>query len=119
MRSTIEDVSRSEGHAVQDGQSATHIRDRGRRDRLLFLSALAHTLVTLLLGAAAEVVGCGRLRRRIPSRRIPVRCSVKAPTGSRGLLMMSVKILAPLLRVPEAQFAKHLVFKQLLGVLQE
>jgi hypothetical protein len=38
------------------GLSATHIRNAGRRDRLLFLLAIAHTLLTLL-GAASEESG--------------------------------------------------------------
>ncbi|TAL41162.1 MAG: IS4 family transposase [Salinibacterium sp.] len=38
------------------GLSATHIRDAGRRDRLLLLVAVAHTLLTLL-GAASEASG--------------------------------------------------------------
>lgn len=38
------------------GLSATHIRDAGRRDRLLLLAALAHALLTLL-GAASEKTG--------------------------------------------------------------
>ena len=38
------------------GLSATHIHDAGRRDRLLLLVAIAHTLLTLL-GAASEASG--------------------------------------------------------------
>lgn len=38
------------------GLSATHIRDAGRRDRLLLLAALAQALLTLL-GAASEKTG--------------------------------------------------------------
>ena len=38
------------------GLSATHIRDAGRRDRLLLLAAIAHALLTLL-GAASEATG--------------------------------------------------------------
>lgn len=38
------------------GLSATHIRDSGRRDRLLLLAAIAHALLTLL-GAASERTG--------------------------------------------------------------
>lgn len=38
------------------GLSATHIRDGGRRDRLLLLAAIAHALLTLL-GAASERTG--------------------------------------------------------------
>ena len=42
------------------GLSATHIRDAGRRDRLLLLIALAIALLTLL-GAAAERTGLDRM----------------------------------------------------------
>jgi hypothetical protein len=41
------------------GLSATHIKDCARRDRLLFLVAIAHALLTLL-GAASEQVGLDR-----------------------------------------------------------
>jgi len=41
------------------GLSATHIRDPKKRDRLLFLVAAAHTLLTLL-GAACEASGLDR-----------------------------------------------------------
>jgi len=41
------------------GLSATHIRDATRRDRLLLLVAMAHTLLTLL-GAASEKSGLDR-----------------------------------------------------------
>lgn len=41
------------------GLSATHIRSAARRDRLLLLVAIAHTLLTLL-GAAAEEAGLDR-----------------------------------------------------------
>lgn len=41
------------------GLAATHIRDAGRRDRLLLLVAVAHALLTLL-GAASEESGLDR-----------------------------------------------------------
>lgn len=41
------------------GLSATHIKDGLRRDRLLFVIALAHVLLTLL-GAASEATGLDR-----------------------------------------------------------
>jgi hypothetical protein len=41
------------------GLSATHVRDAARRDRLLLLVAMAHTLLTLL-GAACEASGLDR-----------------------------------------------------------
>jgi hypothetical protein len=42
------------------GLSATHVRDVGRRDRLLLLCAMAMTLLTLL-GAAGESLGMDRM----------------------------------------------------------
>jgi hypothetical protein len=42
------------------GLSATHIRDAERRDRLMFLVAIAHALLTLL-GAASERVGFDKM----------------------------------------------------------
>ena len=59
-RFTIEEVFRD----TKDlnfglGLSATHIRDERRRDRLLLLVAIAHTLLTLL-GAASEESGLDR-----------------------------------------------------------
>src|SRR5262249_46349916 len=41
------------------GLSATHIKSSERRDRLLFLVAIAHALLTLL-GAASEETGLDR-----------------------------------------------------------
>ena len=42
------------------GLSSTHIRSPDRRDRLLFLGAMAHALLTLL-GAASEAAGLDRM----------------------------------------------------------
>jgi len=59
-RFTIEETFRDKknGHLGM-GLSATHIRDEGRRDRLIFIAAIAHMLVTLL-GAAGEKCGLDR-----------------------------------------------------------
>jgi hypothetical protein len=98
------------------GLSATHIRDCGRRDRLLFLSALAHALVTLL-GAAAEAIGYDRLMK---ANTVKTRTHSLFRQGTywfSRIPTMSVEKLAPLLRALEAQLAKHPVFKQVFGVL--
>ena len=98
------------------GLSATHIRDCGRRDRLLFLSALAHALVTLL-GAAAEAIGYDRLMR---ANTVKTRTHSLFRQGSywfSRIPTMSVERLTPLLRALEAQLAKYPLFKQLFGVL--
>ncbi len=53
-RFTIEETFRDQKDITFGvGLRATHIRDAGRRDRLMFLIAVAHTLLTLL-GAASE-----------------------------------------------------------------
>jgi hypothetical protein len=59
-RFTIEETFRDtkNGHLGM-GLSATHIRNEGRRDRLIFIAAIAHMLVTLL-GAAGEKCGLDR-----------------------------------------------------------
>ena len=59
-RFTIEETFRDEKNLhFGMGLSATHVRDAGRRDRLLLLAAIAHALLTLL-GAASEEVGLDR-----------------------------------------------------------
>jgi hypothetical protein len=56
-RFTIEEVFRdTKDLHFGMGLRATHIRDAGRRDRMLLLVAMAHTLLTLL-GAASEACG--------------------------------------------------------------
>jgi Transposase DDE domain len=59
-RFTIEETFRDtkNGHLGM-GLSATHIRNEARRDRLIFIAAVAHMLVTLL-GAAGEKCGLDR-----------------------------------------------------------
>ena len=59
-RFTIEETFRDtkNGHLGM-GLSATHIRNEARRDRLIFIAAIAHMLVTLL-GAAGERCGLDR-----------------------------------------------------------
>ena len=98
------------------GLSATHIRDCGRRDRLLFLSALAHALITLL-GAAAETIGYDRLMK---ANTVKTRTHSLFRQGAYWfdrLPTMSIEKLAPLLAALEREIAKHAAFKQLFGVL--
>jgi hypothetical protein len=59
-RFTIEETFRDKknGHLGM-GLSSTHIRNEARRDRLIFIAAIAHMLVTLL-GAAGEKCGLDR-----------------------------------------------------------
>ncbi len=50
------------------GMAWTHVRDPLRRDRMIFVALLAHTLLTLL-GAAGEAAGLDRLQKPNTSKR--------------------------------------------------
>jgi Transposase DDE domain len=116
-RFTIEETFRDEKDLrFGMGLSATHIRDCGRRDRLLFLSALAHALITLL-GAAAEAIGYDRLMK---ANTVKTRTHSLFRQGTywfSRIPNMSIEKLAPLLVAFERQLAQHAVFKQLFGAL--
>jgi hypothetical protein len=59
-RFTIEETFRDTKNGLLGmGLSATHIRNEARRDRLIFIAAIAHMLLTLL-GAAGERCGLDR-----------------------------------------------------------
>ncbi len=98
------------------GLSATHIRDCGRRDRLLFLTCIAHALLTLL-GAASEAIGYDR---RLKANTVKTRTHSLLRQGSYWFTMIPnypTEKLAPLLVEFELQVKRHEVFKRLFGVL--
>jgi len=68
-RFTIEETFRDEKNLhFGMGLSATHIKSAARRDRLLFLAAIAHALLTLL-GAASEETGLDRTLKANTSKK--------------------------------------------------
>jgi hypothetical protein len=68
-RFTIEETFRDEKNLHFGlGLSATHIKNTARRDRLLFLVAIAHALLTLL-GAASEETGLDRTLKANTSKK--------------------------------------------------
>lgn len=88
------------------GLRATHIRDPERRDRMLLLVAIAHTLLTLL-GAASEASG---LDRRLKSNTVKRRTMSLFNQGSywyRCLATMRDEWLTPLLAAYEAILNQH------------
>lgn len=98
------------------GLAATHIRDCGRRDRLLFLSAIAHALLTLL-GAASEAIGYDR---KLKANTVRTRTHSLFKQGALWfghIPMYPGAKLAPLLVEFERQVTQHALFRQLLGVL--
>ena len=98
------------------GLKATHIRDCARRDRLLFLSSLAHAFLTLL-GAASEAIGYDR---RLKANTVKTRTHSLFRQGALWFTMLPnqpVDRIAPLLAERERQVTRHELFKRLLGVL--
>lgn len=98
------------------GLASTHIRDCGRRDRLLFLSAIAHALLTLL-GAASEAIGYDR---KLKANTVKTRTHSLFKQGALWfghIPMYPAPKLTPLLVEFERQVTQHAVFRQLLGVL--
>ena len=98
------------------GLSATHIRDCGRRDRLLLLAAIAHAILTLL-GAAAESLGYDRLMRANTVRRRTHSLFRQGCYWYARLPNLDDKLRVPLLREFERQLSEHAVLCALLGVL--
>jgi hypothetical protein len=75
--------SRPEGLHLGMGLRATHIRKAERRDRMLVLVAIAHTLLTLL-GAASEASGLDhRILKVNTSSGARTRSIARASIGTR------------------------------------
>ena len=88
------------------GLRATHISDPERRDRMLLLIAIAHTLLTLL-GAASEASG---LDRRLKSNTVKRRTMSLFNQGAywyRCLATMREEWLTPLLAAYETILMQH------------
>lgn len=98
------------------GLAATHIRDCARRDRLLFLSAIAHALLTLF-GAASEAIGYDR---KLKANTVKTRTHSLFKQGALWFAQIPTyptPKLAPLLAEFERQVTQHALFRQLFGVL--
>lgn len=98
------------------GLSATHIRDCGRRDRLLLLSALAHALLTLL-GASAEAIGFDRMMKANTVKRRTHSLFRQGCYWFGRMPNLPEKWLLPLLEEFERQLAQHALFRALFGIL--
>jgi hypothetical protein len=98
------------------GLSATHIRDAGRRDRLLLLIALAIALLTLL-GAAAERTGLDRMlkvntvsKRTHSLFRQGMMLWERIPNEKEDRLLMLIQALDEIVR-------EHALFRTAFGIL--
>jgi hypothetical protein len=98
------------------GLSATHIGDPARRDRLLFIAAFAHVLLTLL-GAAGELCG---LDRTLKSNTSKTRTMSLYNQGCYWYLAIPNMREERLLRLMTAYgevLREHEVARELLGVI--
>lgn len=88
------------------GLRATHIRDPERRDRMLLLVVIAHTLLTLL-GAASEASGLDRRLKTNTARRRTMSLFNQGAYWYRCLATMREEWLTPLLTSYEAILMQH------------
>lgn len=98
------------------GLSATHIRRPERRDRLLFLLAIAHSLLTLL-GAAAEKVGLDRVMKSNTSKKRQYSLFRQGSYWYTAIPAMGEERLRLLLTAFGEIVAQHAVFRRTFGVL--
>jgi len=98
------------------GLSSTHIRDAGRRDRLLLLGAMAHALL-VLLGEAGE--RCG-LDRTLKTNTSPTRQMSLYNQGTfwfRALPNMHEEDIELLLPAFDNVIREHEFFREVYGVI--
>ena len=116
-RFTIEETFRDlKDNHFGMGLSATHIGTPERRDRLLFIAAVAHALLTLL-GAAGEDCGFDRFLKANTVKRRTMSLFNQGLHWYRRIPNMREERLRPLMTKFGERLSQHSAFKQLCGVL--
>jgi hypothetical protein len=98
------------------GLSATHISDPARRDRLLFIAALAHVLLTLL-GAAGERCGLDRTLKSNTSKRRTMSLYNQGTYWYMAIPNMRADRLVMLARAYDEVLHEHAVLRELFGAI--
>jgi Transposase DDE domain len=98
------------------GLRATHIKDAGRRDRLLLLVAIATALLTLL-GAASEAAGLDRLLKVNTSKKRTHSLFRQGCYWYDCIPYMRDDWLADLMREFDRIVRQHAVFREIFGVI--
>ena len=98
------------------GLSATHIGDPARRDRLLFIAAFAHVLLTLL-GAAGERCGLDRTLKSNTSKTRTLSLYNQGCYWYNAIPNMREERLVSLMLAYGEVLREHEVCRELLGVL--
>lgn len=116
-RFTIEETFRDQKDSrFGMGLSSTHIKDPGRRDRLLMLAALAQGLLTLL-GAASEAAG---LDKYLKANTVKKRTHSLFRQGSywyAAIPTLREERLVPLMEAFGKIVAEHALSRELLGFI--
>ena len=98
------------------GLYATHIGSTHRRDRMLFIAALAHALLTML-GAACERIGLDRMLRANTSKR-RTHSLYRQGTMAYGMLdTLPDDWLEPLMKAFGEVIAEHQVTREIFAII--
>lgn len=98
------------------GLSATHIGSPARRDRLLFLAAIAYALL-VLLGAAGERCGLDRTLKASTVKRRTLSLFKQGCFWYEAIPAMREERYAMLMSAYDACVREHAIFQQLFGLL--
>ena len=116
-RFTIEETFRDEKDIHFGlGLSATHIKSCERRDRLLFLVALAHALLTLL-GAASEETGLDRTLKANTSKKRSLSLFRQGLYWYQAMPTMRDDWLEKLMAAFNRIVEEHRVFREIFAVI--
>jgi hypothetical protein len=98
------------------GLSSTHIRDEARRDRLIFIAAIAHMLLTLL-GAAGERCGLDRTLKSNTSKKRQMSLYNQGLHWYMAIPSMREERLRRLIDAYGSVLKDHALTRELFGVL--
>lgn len=98
------------------GLRATHIGESGRRDRLLFVIAIAHALLTLL-GAASEAAGLDRMLKANTVKKRTHSLYTQGCHWYHALPEMRADWLADLMREYDRIVREHAAFCEIFGII--
>ena len=98
------------------GLKATHIADSRRRDRLLFLAAIAHALLTLL-GAAGERAGLDRMLKTNTVKRRTLSLYRQGSFWYDAIPNMPEERLAILVNAYDQILREQPIFSQIFGLI--
>lgn len=116
-RFTIEETFRDQKNLRYGlGLTSTHIGNPARRDRLLFLSAIAHALLTLL-GAAGEECGMDRMLKVNTVKRRTQSLFSQGTDWYDALPNMKPERLELLMTTFDAGVRRHAIFREIFGVI--